>query len=369
MQKLIYSVFITLLFFACKSDKKAIVTPHAYNVYVGTYTKHEAHVEGKGKGIYHIQLDDALNVVSENIITDAINPAFIVLSHDEKYLYCVEETVPEGNVKAFDLSFEQPKLISKANAGGAAPCYIDINQNDSYAVVANYGGGSTTALPITKEGGFTTPISTINFSGKGPTSRQEAPHAHSANFLPGQLDHFFVNDLGTDRTHVMEIGGNGQLRVMGALMANDSAGPRHTAFSSASNFYVLNELNSTVSVFVDNHKTQVISTLPTDYKERNLCADIHITPDGRYLYASNRFHNSLAIFGINPENHQLTFLGTEPCRGEIPRNFNITPDGKYLFCANQNSDNIVVFEINTDGKLIFKKELKVATPVCIKFAK
>jgi 6-phosphogluconolactonase len=354
---------------ACQNDKKAIAFPHAYNMYVGTYTKHEAHVEGKGKGIYHIQLDDALNVVSESVITDAVNPAFIVLSHDEKYLYCAEETAPEGTVKAFDLTYEQPKLISKANSQGAAPCYIDINQNDSYVVIANYGGGSTSSFPIAKDGKFTTPISTINFTGRGPTARQEAPHAHSANFLPGQLDHFFVNDLGTDKTHVLEIGGNGQLRVMDALVANDSAGPRHTAFLSASNFYILNELNSTVSVFVNNLKMQVVSTLPSDYTNQNLCADIHITPDGRFLYASNRFHNSLAIFSINAETHLLTFLGTEPSRGEIPRNFNITPDGKYLFCANQNSDNIIIFEINADGKLMFKKELKVATPVCIKFAK
>ena len=253
---------------------------------------------------------------------------------------------------------------------GGAPCYIETNENDTYAIIANYAGGNTVALPLTAEGTFTQPMSSIKFAGRGPTDRQDAAHVHSANFLPGQLDYFFVNDLGTDKTHVMQISGNGQLRIVGNLVAQDSAGPRHLAFHPrATPYYILNELNSTVTVWINNHKTQTVSTLPNDYKGRNLCADTHITPDGRFLYASNRIHNSLAIFAIDPSSFLLTFLGTTPSQGEIPRNFNITPDGKYLFCANQNSDNIVVFGINGDGQLKYQKTWTLPTPVCIKFGK
>lgn len=367
LQKIIYFAFAITVFSACQNSPKPKRVSYKYNMYVGTYTKHEGHVEGKAKGIYHILLDDSLNIVSESVITDVVNPSYITLSHNGKFLYSVEETAPTGMVKVFDIQSETPKLIGKASSEGAAPCFIDINENDSYLTVANY-GGSTIAFPLATDGSFGAPMPSISFSGKGPTARQESSHAHSAQFLPKHLDRFFVNDLGTDQTHVMEIGGNGQLRIVDNLMEQDSAGPRHSAFHpSATPHYVLNELNSTVSAWIDNRKAQTISTLPKNYKDRNLCADIHITPDGRFLYATNRFHNSVAIFGIDSSTFLLSFLGTEPSHGEIPRNFNITPDGKYLFCANQNSDNIIVFSINDNGSLTYKKEIKVMTPVCLKF--
>jgi 6-phosphogluconolactonase len=109
-----------------------------------------------------------------------------------------------------------------------------------------------------------------------------------------------------------------------------------------------------------------ISTLPAGYKESNTCSDLHITPNGQFLYAANRGHNSIVGFSI-AANGKLSLIGHASTQGEVPRNFAISPDGRFLYAANQNSDNILILSIGPDGKLKFKKEEKVFTPVCVRF--
>jgi len=106
--------------------------------------------------------------------------------------------------------------------------------------------------------------------------------------------------------------------------------------------------------------------LPEEYQGANACADIHLSPDGAFLYASNRGHNSLAIYQVGAEG-RLSPKGFSPTGGDFPRNFMITPDGQWLYAANQNSDNIVVFERDsTDGSLERTKAYECPTPVCLK---
>lgn len=113
---------------------------------------------------------------------------------------------------------------------------------------------------------------------------------------------------------------------------------------------------------------QSVSSLPDGTGiSGNSCADVHITPDGAYLYGSNRGHDSLVIYKINKDAGLLSYVGCQPCGGKTPRNFAIDPTGRYLLCANQDSDSIVVFEINQDtGVLIKKSEINIPTPVCVR---
>jgi len=111
-----------------------------------------------------------------------------------------------------------------------------------------------------------------------------------------------------------------------------------------------------------------VSTLPSDYKGNNTCADIHISSDGKFLYASNRGHNTIAIFSVNMEDGSLTIIGHEPTRGDGPRNFSLSPDENFLLVANQLTDNIISFKRNkTTGLLEFTDEIKAPKPVCILF--
>ena len=114
---------------------------------------------------------------------------------------------------------------------------------------------------------------------------------------------------------------------------------------------------------------QTVQTLPSDYTGRKWSADIHISPDGKFLYGSNRAHESLAIFRINPKNGSLTYVGHESVRGKTPRNFVIDPTGNYILVANQDSNNITVFKRDKQtGKLTYTgKEISVSQAVCLKF--
>ncbi|RLI44398.1 lactonase family protein, partial [Candidatus Bathyarchaeota archaeon] len=108
---------------------------------------------------------------------------------------------------------------------------------------------------------------------------------------------------------------------------------------------------------------------PEDYEGTNYPADIHVSSSGRFLYGSNRGHNSIVIYEIDEETGRLSMIGHESTHGRIPRNFAIDPNGKFLFAANQESDNIVIFRLDEDTGLLEPtgEEVKVPTPVCIKF--
>ena len=92
---------------------------------------------------------------------------------------------------------------------------------------------------------------------------------------------------------------------------------------------------------------QHISTLPDDFDDESFCADIHFTPDGKYLYATNRGHESLAGYSVDAETGELTFLGTYPTEAH-PRSFAIDPPGNFVYCAGQNSDRMASYRINHD---------------------
>ena len=112
---------------------------------------------------------------------------------------------------------------------------------------------------------------------------------------------------------------------------------------------------------------QTIDTVPEGCKTGNICADLHLTPDGKYLYGSNRGHDSLAAFSIDQETGRLTLLHIIPCGGKTPRNFCMEESGAFLVVGNQDTDNIVVFRINAlDGSLTKASELSLPSPVCIR---
>ncbi len=157
------------------------------------------------------------------------------------------------------------------------------------------------------------------------------------------------------------------------LKMTDGAGPRHLAFHPKNtNIYVLNELNNTISLL--NEKEGIysivssISILPENFINFSKAADIHISKDGQFLYASNRGHNSIVTFKVNAVNGTLELIDFTSVKGESPRNFNLTPDNRFLIVANKDSNSIVCFQRNfKTGKLTFISEISAPTPVCILF--
>jgi len=138
--------------------------------------------------------------------------------------------------------------------------------------------------------------------------------------------------------------------------------------------YVINELKNTVTLFGYDKATgslterQTISTLPAEFTGTSHCADLKITPDGRFLFGTNRGHDSIAVYRI-AEDGKLTLNTIQPSHGKGPQNLLITPDGQWLLCANMPGNTVIVFKIDTaSGQLQAAGEpLSMPMPSCIRW--
>jgi 6-phosphogluconolactonase len=363
----------------------AAPTPHKdkYFVYVGTYTEEGS----KSKGIYAYRFDsENAKLTSIGLAAETINPSFLVVHPNHRYLYAVNEVgnykgQKSGAVSSFAMDHATGKLtlLNQVASGGADPCYITVDKTGKYVLVANYTGGSIAVFPVLEDGRLGEASAVVQHTGHGTNpERQEGPHAHSIDLSP---DNRFalVDDLGLDETLVYKFD-----RTKGSLTLNDppyakadpGAGPRHLALHPNGRFaYVIKEMGSTVSVFAYERAAglinplQTISTLPKGFAGHNDDAEIEVHPSGKFLYASNRGQDSIAVFSIDAKKGTLTPVEFAPTGGATPRSFEIDPSGKLLFAANEKSDNIVVFGINREtGRLTpTGKVLDVAEPVCVKF--
>lgn len=353
-------------------------------VYVGTYTIGES----KSKGIYIHKFDGAAGTLTPYKVVEGVEePSFLAIDPKGRYLFAVNETLhyedkPSGAVSSFEIDQKTGdlKFINKVASLGAAPCHITVSGDGRFVLVANYMGGNVVVFPVGSGGRIGSPVSSQQHSGSGPNKdRQEAAHAHSV-ILANDDRYAFVNDLGIDKIMIYKFD-----KASGKLTPNSKqpayttvagAGPRHFKFHPSGRFaLVVNELNMTVSSLAYDpaagtlKEVHTVSTLPKDFKGENTCADIHISGDGRFVYASNRGHDSIAVFSFDAANGGLERVEIVPTGGRVPRNFAIDPTGDYLLAANQDSDLIVVFSIdNTTGRLR-KTGRSIATPqpVCLKF--
>lgn len=343
-------------------------------LFVGTYTDLGA------EGIYTCRLNVASGAVECVDVQPGIeNPTFLTVDPSGEHLYAASEQVSgHGVVTAYTIDGNGALTrLNSEHTGGAGPCHVQVDQTDSYVVVANYFGGSVCLLPIQADGSLGARTDFVQHRGSSVNpERQEKAHAHCvmidrANTL------VYACDLGMDAIVVYRIDhATGQMIEQPDLTvcAEPGDGPRHFAFHPTEAYaYVVNELGASVSAYDYDLATgaltvkQRISTLPEAWSGDNTCADIHVSPNGRFVYASNRGHNSIAAFAVESATGRLTPVGHTPTRGEIPRNFLITPDGRFLLAANQNSGNIVTFRVDEDsGELEFSgHEATVPAPVCL----
>ena len=357
----------------CQINKKELEkNDNSSPFFVGTYT------DGNSQGIYKYSLQQDGKLKRISLAAKSNNPSFLTKSTDKKYLVAVNEISNRdsvGTVESFLIQGDSLKLINRSSSGGAHPCFVTINDK-GYILTANYTGGNVGLLKLNSKGELTKLLDVQQHTGSSSTARQEGPHAHSTWFTPdGNL--IISIDLGTNELWFSKLDTTAQkLRpLMPTTLAMASgAGPRHLTFHPNNKWvYVLNELNGTVTILkktIDGPYVigPSISTLPSDFKGTNTCADIHISSDGKFLYASNRGHNTIAIFSVNMEDGYLTILGHEPTRGDGPRNFSLSPDENFLLVANQLTDNIISFKRNkTTGLLEYSDEVEAPSPVCILF--
>jgi 6-phosphogluconolactonase len=372
-----------LLLVVCAGAATHAAHKDKYLVYVGTYTEEGS----KSKGVYAYRFDpDTAEITPAGLAAETINPSFLAVHENRRFLYAVNEVTTykgrkSGAVSAFAIDRATGKLtlLNQVASKGADPCYITVDKTGKYVLVANYTGGSVAVFPVLKDGRLGEASAVVQHTGHGTNpERQEGPHAHSIDLSP---DNRFaiVDDLGLDESIVYRFdSAKGSLIPNGAQFgkADPGAGPRHFALHPNSHFaYVINEMQSAVSVFTYDaaagvlRPLQTISTLPQGFSEHNEDAEIEVHPSGKFLYASNRGHDSIAVFAIDANKGTLTPIQYAPTKGKTPRSFEIDPTGSLLFAANEKSNNIVVFRIDQQtGRLTPTGQvLEVAEPVCVKF--
>jgi 6-phosphogluconolactonase len=357
--------------------KKRSVPEKPLLLLVGTYTK-----QSTSKGLYVYEMNPKTGGLSFVSSCESVNPSYLTIHSNKQWVYAVNETggdTPEssGAISAFkfDPVKKQLSLINSVSSKGKDPCYVSIDNSGKFAMLANYSSGNVAVYPIKSDGSLGEISSTHQHLGKGENPRQNGPHAHM--IIPGQANFIYSNDLGTDKTLLYTLDSKGILTLKKEMETKPGAGPRHLTFHSNQKWvYVVNELNGTIEASALNKNTgeftrfQIVSTLPEGQTVFAGCADIHISPSGKYLYASNRGEvNSIAMYTINQTTGELKLIGHQSVLGKSPRNFVIDPTGTFLLVANQNSNNVVTFRIDAStGKLIDTGiQSEIPMPVCLKF--
>ncbi len=349
-------------------------------LYVGTYTS------GKSEGIYVYRMDRVSGELKRFNSIQAVNPSFLTIDRSKRYLYAVNE-VPEfggkpgGAVSAFsiDKATMNLRFLNQQPSLGADPCHLTIDRKRRRLLVANYTGGSVAVLPIQRDGSLGPATDLKQHEGSSTKEQQKGPHAHCI-ILDRTERHALVADLGIDRVMIYRFDQTaGKLKPGNQPWASlqAGAGPRHlTLHPSGKYAYVINELDSTVTAFIYNGATgtlsplDTVSTLPGDFTGTSFCADVHVSPSGKFLYGSNRGHDSIVSFTIDQRTGNLKQLEHVSTEGKWPRNFIIDPTGRFLLVANQRTDNVVTFRIDSQtGQLKPTGHVaEIPVPVCLKFA-
>lgn len=341
--------------------------------YVGTYSN------GSSQGIYQYSITPDGRLDSIGLAALCENPSFLTKSPDNRFLLAVNEITnaeQTGTVESWRITKDSLQFISRQSSGGAHPCHVTVNDS-GYVLTSNYTGGNVGLLKLNPTSGkLSTLLAVQQHTGQGSTQRQQGPHAHSSWFIPGSNQVISV-DLGTNELWFSEVVPDQSNLVPiypVRLAMAEGAGPRHLTFHPNKEWiYVVNELNCTVSLIKKDKDSDYqvfssISTLPADYNQENTCADIHVSKDGKFLYASNRGHNSIAIFSVDDKDGTLTTVGHASTHGDSPRNFSLSPDDQLILVANQKTNNIVAFKRDAvSGLLTYVDEIGAPTPVCILF--
>jgi 6-phosphogluconolactonase len=353
-----------------------------YIAYVGTYTS-----KTDSKGIYAYRFDSEKGQLTAiGVAAETTDPSFLAVHPNGKYLYAVNEIGnfnggTSGAVSAFaiDAKTGALKFLNQVPTRGAGPCYVSLDKNGEFVLVANYDSGSIASFPVQSDGSLGTTSGFVQHSGSGPDKeRQEGPHAHWIGTSPDNRFALAV-DLGLDQVIVYGFDSSKGVftpMLSGFAKVKPGAGPRHLAFHPDGKFaYVLSEVESSVTVFSYQPKTgtltslQTISALPKDFSGHKEAAEIAVHPSGKFLYTSNRGHDSIAVFAIDEKKGTLKSLGQVLTGGKTPRHFAIDPTGAYLLAENQESNNIVVFHIDpaTGSLTPTGQTIEVPSPVCITF--
>lgn len=347
-------------------------------IYVGTFSD---------EGLFVLEFDRESRTFSQiQQIEDFSGPNFQWIHPEGHALYSIssdpatdDEGDRNGSVAAYSIDRESGRLtfLNAQSTEGRGPAHVSLDPQGKFAFVSNYGGGNLSVYPIQSDGSLGAAVDVVQHEGSSINPRRQTrPYVHS--IIPSPDGRFiYAVDLGTDYVAIYEVDretGKLSPAEQPFLDLEPGSGPRHFTFHPSGDFaYTVDELSSTVTANAVNKQTgaldpvQRITMLPEDFDGTSSAADIHISPDGKFLYASNRGHDSLAIYRIDQSTGRLELVGHEPTRGGHPRNFAIDKFGEFVFVANRDNDNVVLFERDAETGLLTYTGVEATVPraVCV----
>lgn len=295
--------------------------------------------------IYVMQMDAAngdLALLDKMAVAGTVMP--MVVSPDKKHLYAALRSEPYV-VATFAIDPATGRLTAKPSGPLAdSMANIDLDRTGKYLLAASYGGNKVTVNPVNADGSI------------GPIKQIMAtqPNAHAIHTDPANR-YAFATNLGGDV--VLSLHFNA---ATGALTRNDAfdvntpakAGPRHFVFHPNGRFvYLIDELDAVLHVYAYDaargawSELQSVNTLPPGSTVKPWAADLHITPDGRFLYGSERNSSTLSAYSVDANTGKVTLIGHTPTEKE-PRGFNIDPSGRYLLAVGQASHAMTSYAID-----------------------
>ena len=306
------------------------------------------------------------------------NAQFLAISGNGKYVYAANDkwdgTGGEISALSFDKRDGTLHLINTVSTGSEPCCFVQNSADNKWIAAGNYRLGTISICKTNPDGSINEVIQTIDHRITAPAGI--LPHVHCTIFSPDG-NYLYATDLGqnklfcypfsrTNRTPVLE-------NEVSMIEYPDGYGPRHLTFHPNGKYlYMIAEKSGHLVSYKYNQgklvELQDQLSDSTNHDGKGGSADIHVTPDGKFLYVSHRLKaNDMVGYKI-ASSGRLTELFHQSTNGIQPRNFAIDPTGSYLFVANVDSGTIVVFKISRESGILTPtgEEVKLDKPFCLK---
>ena len=379
MKSIVFALIAAALLASCANSSKPVVAEtnpeDSLYLIIGSY----AAPEEEGIKVYGFNQNTG-DATCISGVSGISNPSFVYPNKAGNRMYAVGEDEGEtstANFLTFDKATGQLTLQNTQLTHGGAPCNIMLSPAEDYVYTANYFGGSMTEFKVAEDGSLGEGRA-IAFSGSSvDPERQTKPYIHAVNFTPDQK-FLLADDLGTDNVHVFPLNdrsADATKPLLDEANASDvfikaGLGPRHLSFApNGKRAYLIGELSGEVATLsYENGQLSVMQTLKADSLNAGGSADVHVSPDGNYVYTSHRLQgDGISILKVL-EDGTLEKVGYQ-ATGIHPRNFALTPNGKLLLVACRDTDEVQIFIRNSETGLLTNigKRIQMSKPVCLQF--
>jgi 6-phosphogluconolactonase len=333
-------------------------------VLAGTFV-YVSNAEDGDIGMYTLQADGSLEPGQRFKANKLVMP--MVVSPDKRFLIAAVRSKPfQAYSYSIDKSSGALNLVGTGTLAESYP-YVALDRSGRFLLGASYGANQVGVNPVGADGRVGEPLQVI------PTAR----NAHSIR-TDNTNRFIFVPHLGTDQVFQFlfdEKSGRLSANTPPVLQLKQGSGPRHLIVSPDNRFvYLLNELTGMITTLSLDpnlgtlNELDSVSVLPPDTKlvpgvprgavgtpganqaARNTdndiwASDLHLTPNGRFLYAAERTSSTLGGFRVEPASGKLTYVGSTATEKQ-PRGFNIDPTGRFIVVSGEQSDTISSYAID-----------------------